>query len=73
MIIIILKDLPAPCDEDKQPAAPTLKYEKKKRTRPAGKHADESKALHNWQMKMIERKRQQGYISSRFSLQPGPD
>lgn len=65
-----LLDLPAPCDEDKQPAAPTLKYEKKKRVRPAGKHADESKALHNWQMKMIERKRQQGYISKLLQKDP---
>ena len=45
-------------------ATPTVKYEKKKRPLHAPNHADEHKALQNWQAKMRERKRQQGYISS---------
>ena len=43
-----------------------MKYEKKKHVRVAPVHANENKALHNWQMKMIERKKQQGFISSKI-------
>ena len=43
---------------------PTLKYEKKKRSREVKLSKDDNNALINWQLKMLERKRQQGYISS---------
>lgn len=51
-------------EAEKENTIPTVKYEKKKRGYRAPTHANENKALHNWQMKMIERKKQQGYISS---------
>ena len=54
-------------EQEKESTVPTLKYEKKKRVRTTPTHANENRALHNWQMKMIERKKQQGYISSKFS------
>ncbi|XP_019630587.1 PREDICTED: MYCBP-associated protein-like [Branchiostoma belcheri] len=44
--------------------SPSIKYEKKKKQRRARKPADdESNALRNWENKMRERKRQQGFIS----------
>ncbi|KAK3576672.1 hypothetical protein CHS0354_004957 [Potamilus streckersoni] len=51
---------------------PTLKYEKKrKRTTPYDLIGqDESKALQNWQAKMLERKRQQGHISKLLQKDP---
>ena len=45
---------------------PTVKYEKKKKTRDVKLSKDDNNALRNWQNKMIERKRQQGYISSMY-------
>ncbi|CAL1533076.1 unnamed protein product [Lymnaea stagnalis] len=41
---------------------PSVKYEKKKQ--PIRLSQDESNALRNWNIKMMERKRQQGYISN---------
>lgn len=43
----------------------TVKFEKKtkKRGYPRFESADESNALKNWEEKMLERKRQQGYLS----------
>lgn len=61
-----VQDIPARSRAEIQSTVPTLKYEKKKRG--VGTQQDarntESNALRNWQMKMLERKRQQGYISS---------
>ncbi|XP_023932821.1 MYCBP-associated protein-like isoform X2 [Lingula anatina] len=44
---------------------PTVKYEKKKKasSHPRYQSVDETNALVNWQKKMLERKKQQGYIS----------
>lgn len=55
---------------DQDSSVPTVKYEKKKHVRVAPVHANENKALHNWQMKMIERKKQQGYISKLLQKNP---
>jgi hypothetical protein len=53
--------------EDMQSSDLTLKYEKKKRRYDDDKWGrnNESNALRNWQLKMMERKKQQGYISSK--------
>ena len=43
----------------------TLKYEKPKLSNfPKFQNVEESNALKNWQQKMMERKKQQGYLSS---------
>ncbi|KAL4226579.1 hypothetical protein ACF0H5_014564 [Mactra antiquata] len=66
-----LMDIPT-VQRDIQPIEPTLKYEKKKRRRDNdewGRNV-ESNALKNWEMKMIERKRQQGYISKLLQKNP---
>ncbi|XP_021346742.1 MYCBP-associated protein-like isoform X3 [Mizuhopecten yessoensis] len=63
-----LLDLPAPRDPGFQTSTPTVKYERKKRVSPT--HANESKALDNWQQKMRERKKQQGYISNLLRKNP---
>ena len=49
------------------PDVPTLKYEKKRRRPDSDQwgRGVENNALRNWQAKMMERKRQQGYISSK--------
>ncbi|XP_056002049.1 MYCBP-associated protein-like isoform X3 [Ostrea edulis] len=65
-----LLDLPVPRDSDLQPDRPTVKYEKKRRDRPERLRPNESNALLNWQMKMMERKRQQGYISKLLQKNP---
>lgn len=46
---------------------PTVKYEKTKKApkHPQYSSVDETNALMNWQKKMFERKKQQGYISSK--------
>ena len=52
---------------DTRPKTPSIKFEKKTKDvypKPREANMDESNALKNWQMKMMERKRQQGYISS---------
>ena len=47
--------------------APTVKYEKRRRQQHEDtSHTDESKALRNWQLRMMERKKQQGHISSKI-------
>jgi len=61
---IFYQDLPAPKCHGFQTSTPTVKYERKKKGLHAPFHANESKALQNWQAKMLERKKQQGYISS---------
>ncbi|XP_050397125.2 MYCBP-associated protein isoform X4 [Patella vulgata] len=48
---------------------PTLKYQKVKQSN-IRKTADENNALINWQLKMIERKKQQGYISNLLQVNP---
>ncbi|XP_033725528.1 MYCBP-associated protein-like isoform X2 [Pecten maximus] len=63
-----LLDLPAPKDPGFQTSTPTVKYERKKKVTPV--RANESKALDNWQQKMRERKKQQGYISSLLRKNP---
>ena len=53
--------------EELQPVTPTVKYQKKRRQQHEDTaRTDESKALKNWQMRMLERKKQQGYISSKL-------
>ena len=56
--------------EEGQPLTPSVRYEKKRRRQ---QHEDtsrnnESNALKNWQSRMMERKKQQGYISSKSFL-----
>ncbi|XP_045166517.2 MYCBP-associated protein-like isoform X4 [Mercenaria mercenaria] len=67
-----LLDIPAVRKEDMQPTVPTLKYEKKKRRHDDDQwgHSNESNALRNWQLKMLERKKQQGYISKLLQKNP---
>ncbi|XP_063409770.1 MYCBP-associated protein-like isoform X3 [Mytilus trossulus] len=66
-----LLDVTVPGGElERESSVPTLKYEKKKRVHQPPSHANENKALHNWQMKMIERKKQQGYISKLLQKNP---
>ncbi|XP_071165073.1 MYCBP-associated protein-like isoform X6 [Mytilus edulis] len=66
-----LLDVTVPGGElERETSVPTLKYEKKKRVHQPPSHANENKALHNWQMKMIERKKQQGYISKLLQKNP---
>ncbi|XP_078330048.1 MYCBP-associated protein-like isoform X3 [Crassostrea virginica] len=65
-----LLDLPVPSDADLQPDRPTVKYEKKKRDRCDRLRPNENNALINWQLKMLERKRQQGYISKLLQKNP---
>eukprot|EP00105_Crassostrea_gigas_P026752 XP_011447824.1 PREDICTED: MYCBP-associated protein-like isoform X3 [Crassostrea gigas] len=65
-----LLDLPVPSEADLEPDRPTLKYEKKKRDRGDRQRNNENNALINWQMKMMERKRQQGYISKLLQKNP---
>ncbi|XP_072032494.1 MYCBP-associated protein-like isoform X2 [Amphiura filiformis] len=51
---------------DTRPKTPSIKFEKKTKEvhpKPREANMDEDNALRNWQMKMIERKKQQGYIS----------
>ncbi len=62
------------CQEfgDVQPGpqgALTTKYEKKKTMsdHPKMQSVEESNALRNWQLRMMERKKQQGYLSSKSS------
>ena len=56
--------------EDAQPLTPSVRFEKKRRRQQHEEtsHTDESKALRNWQLRMMERKKQQGYISSKTSF-----
>ena len=61
----VLQDIPELCGLGIVDEVPTVKYEKKRRPRRDTTHANENNALHNWQLKMMERKRQQGYISSK--------
>lgn len=65
-----LLDLPVPSEADLQPDRPTVKYEKKKRDRGDRLRNNENNALINWQLKMMERKRQQGYISKLLQKNP---
>ncbi|XP_046350342.2 MYCBP-associated protein-like isoform X3 [Haliotis rufescens] len=67
-----LIDIPSPRELDTQPPAPTLKYEKKRKMMKDNirAQADENNALKNWQLRMIERKRQQGYISKLLQKSP---
>jgi hypothetical protein len=61
------QDVRLPEGYESQSKQPTLKYERKRKFPPSymqGIQFDESNALKNWQAKMLERKRQQGYISS---------
>ena len=46
----------------------TAKYEKKSRvsSHPKMQSVTQSNALDNWQAKMLERKKQQGYLSSMY-------
>jgi len=63
---LAIQDIPARSRADNKSLSPTLKYEKKKRRhdyQQCGRNI-ESNALKNWEMKMLERKRQQGHISS---------
>ena len=55
--------------KDQRSEIVTTKYEKKKSTvqHPIQMSVDETNALKNWQQRMHERKRQQGYISSKHS------
>lgn len=51
---------------DTRPKTPSVKYEKKSKDvhpKPREATMDENNALRNWQLKMIERKKQQGFIS----------
>nr|KAG5685963.1 hypothetical protein BaRGS_021386 [Batillaria attramentaria] len=60
-----LLDIPTPrIDDAFSDNKPTLKYEKKRKpVEQTPRKADENNALRNWQLRMLERKRQQGYIS----------
>ncbi|WAR25478.1 MYBPP-like protein [Mya arenaria] len=66
-----LMDIPA-TSHDEMSQVPTLKYEKKRRRQYSDQWGRdmESNALHNWQLKMLERKRQQGYISKLLQKPP---
>ncbi|XP_046580766.1 MYCBP-associated protein-like isoform X2 [Haliotis rubra] len=67
-----LIDIPSPRDADTQPSAPTLKYERKKKMVKDNIHsqADENNALRNWHLRMMQRKKQQGYISKLLQKSP---
>ncbi|KAL8622315.1 hypothetical protein ACOMHN_043319 [Nucella lapillus] len=68
-----LLDIPTPrIDEAYAGDQLTVKYEKKRKRATEGgtKKGDESNALLNWQQKMMERKRQQGYISKLLQKAP---
>ncbi|XP_076438931.1 MYCBP-associated protein-like isoform X3 [Babylonia areolata] len=68
-----LLDIPTPrIDSSYSGDSLTVKYEKKRKrsTEEGEKKSDESNALRNWQQKMIERKRQQGYISKLLQKAP---
>ncbi|KAL8622323.1 hypothetical protein ACOMHN_043327 [Nucella lapillus] len=68
-----LLDIPTPrIDEAYRKDKLTVKYEKKRKRATEGgtKKGDESNALLNWQQKMMERKRQQGYISKLLQKAP---
>ncbi|GFO12288.1 mycbp-associated protein-like isoform x4, partial [Plakobranchus ocellatus] len=70
----ILADLPSPREEHGRSDTPTVKYEKVKRQQKAKLSRDDNNALANWQHRMMERKRQQGYISKssrRSGHEPG--
>ncbi|XP_070535835.1 MYCBP-associated protein-like [Ptychodera flava] len=60
-----LQDYPEQKEVDLRPRTPSVKYEKKRTSAvpPQNPLLDENNALKNWQQKMIDRKRQQGYIS----------
>lgn len=62
----VLQDIQTPRVEETQTGDKlTVKYEKKrKRVVGEGAKKSDDNALRNWQQKMLERKRQQGYISS---------
>lgn len=67
-----LLDIEAVSKAEPQPLVPSLKYEKKKKVRVQTQPTEdnESNALRNWQAKMMERKRQQGYISKLVQKNP---
>lgn len=67
---MFLQDIPTPRIKDDFFEKPTLKYEKHKGAQEEYLRSkmEENNALKNWQLKMIERKRQQGYISSETFL-----
>ncbi|GFS04279.1 MYCBP-associated protein-like isoform X4 [Elysia marginata] len=62
----IMANLPTPREEHGRADTPTVKYEKSKRQQKAKLSRDDNNALANWQHRMLERKRQQGYISNNF-------
>ena len=53
---------------DSQQARLSVKYEKKEKEYPKFQSVHESNALKNWQEKMMERKKQQGYLASMYSF-----
>lgn len=67
-----LLDIPTPrIDDGFSEDKPTLKYEKKRKpVDRTAKKADENNALRNWQLRMLERKHQQGYISKLLQKEP---
>ncbi|XP_025083097.1 MYCBP-associated protein-like isoform X2 [Pomacea canaliculata] len=67
-----LLDIPTPRIVDGfSDEKPTLKYEKKlHHVKKQQSEVEESNALRNWQLKMLERKRQQGYISKLLQKPP---
>lgn len=68
----VLLDIPTPRIDVKYRGGEgelTVKYEKK-RKRLADITTEENRALRNWQLKMVERKRQQGYISKLLQKAP---
>ncbi|XP_074657573.1 MYCBP-associated protein-like isoform X3 [Tubulanus polymorphus] len=62
-----VENIPLPQSQASSESQLTVKYEKKKkvqlRAAPPMLNMNESNALKNWRAKMLERKRQQGYIS----------
>ena len=63
--VLFCQDLPITRREDMR-ITPSVRFEKRPRQQHEGTaRTDESKALKNWQMRMMERKKQQGYISSK--------
>ncbi|ELU14603.1 hypothetical protein CAPTEDRAFT_226990 [Capitella teleta] len=61
-------------EEEEQKGSLTLKYEKNSKKRapnfPKFESSNESNALKNWNVKMVERKKQQGYLSKLLNKAP---
>lgn len=66
----LITNMPTPREEHGRADTPTVKYERPKREQKAKLSRDDNNALANWQQRMLERKRQQGYISKLLQKSP---